>query len=112
MKNFVECYLERHEPPIKEFNAKEIVRRFQSNLPVWELPQEMIREGPSVEQYKSGVLHTHIMISMTTPPKTLSRTDLFLSFCLYLFCAFSLGLDKVFQSILTDLFSLLQLFLP
>ena len=25
MKKFVERYLERHEPPVKEFNAKEIV---------------------------------------------------------------------------------------
>ena len=59
IKNFVEGYLERHEPPVKEFNAKEIVRRFQSDLPVFELLQEMIGEGPSAEQYESGVLHTH-----------------------------------------------------
>ena len=63
-----------------EFNAKQIVRRFQIDLPVFELPQEMIGEGPSSEQYESGVLHAHIMISMITPPKTLSRTDLSLSF--------------------------------
>ena len=35
IKNFVKRYLERHEPPMMEFNTKEIVWRFQSDILVF-----------------------------------------------------------------------------
>ena len=41
---------------MQEFDAKEIVRRYQDDIPVFEIPAEMIGDGSSREELEQGVL--------------------------------------------------------
>lgn len=56
ISGFVKRYLDRYEPPLQEFDAKEIVRRYQDDLPVFEIPAEMIGDGTSRDELEQGVL--------------------------------------------------------
>ena len=56
ISGFVKRYLERYEPPMQEFDAKEIVRRYQNDIPVFNIPAEMIGDGTSLEELEQGVL--------------------------------------------------------
>ena len=52
---FVKRYLERYEPPMQEFDAQEIVRGYQNDIPVFKIPAEMISNGSSKEELEQGV---------------------------------------------------------
>ena len=65
---FVQRYLERYELPMQELDAKEIVRRYQTDIPVFEIPAEMIGNGTSREELEQGVLKYH-NISILPPGK-------------------------------------------
>ena len=55
ISDFVERYLDRYEPPLQEFNAREIVWCYQNDIPVFEIPAEMIGDGSSEEELEQGV---------------------------------------------------------
>ena len=44
---------------MQEFDAKEIVRQYQEDMPVFEIPAEMIDDGSSREELEQGVLKCH-----------------------------------------------------
>ena len=51
----MERYLDRYEPLLQEFNAQEIVRRYQNDIPIFEIPAKMIGDGSSKEELEQGV---------------------------------------------------------
>ena len=56
ISGFVKRYLERYEPPMQEFDAQEIVRRYQNDIPVFKIPVEMIGDGSRKEELEQGVI--------------------------------------------------------
>ena len=54
ISGFVKRYLDWYEPPVQEFNAREIVQRYQNDIPVFEIPAEMIGDGSSKEELEQG----------------------------------------------------------
>ena len=46
---------------MQEFDAKEIVGRYQNNIPVFEIPAEMIDDGSSKEELEQGVWNAIII---------------------------------------------------
>ena len=71
---------------MQEFDAREIVRRCQNDIPVFEIPAEMIGGSSSREELEQGVhqIATMIIYTYTPPLKALSRTHLIFLYNLYL----------------------------
>ena len=69
ISEFLKRYLERYEPPMQEFDAREIVRRYQNDILIFEIPTKMIGDSSSREELEHGVHQIIAMIIYThTPP--------------------------------------------
>ena len=53
---------------MQEFDAQEIVWRYQNDIPVFEIPAEMIGDGSSKEELEQGVCQLIAMIIPILPP--------------------------------------------
>ena len=88
---FVEHYLDQYKPPLQEFNAKEIVQRFQNDIPVFEIPPKMIGDGSSREKLEQGVKTYYNHYTYTPPSKNEDRS---VFYTILVLCLLSFGLDK------------------
>ena len=55
---FMKRYLDPYEPPVQEFDTREIVRRYQNDIPIFEIPAEMIGNCSSREELEQVSKYT------------------------------------------------------